>query len=388
MEKYTFDINSFRNAGENFLQSLTSELAILQIPIHTLKCDHLCFRVSTDKEYIAYKENLVHHGILLTEAQVNGRAISTFRLHRPFQSAGKEVALIELPAPKPGISYEIGFEHAEFLISECFDTFSSKFPNLQFVKSGNQIINPELCLKISEGRQVKFHHLSLDRVIELEQAVIKDIIFDLDGTLIDSLEKIYEINRLVFSKILNREVCLQEAIEKFHPEFPKLFESFEVNCLVKRREAIDIWGAISAEFNYHLFDGFRETLCKLKQQGFRLHLWSARDEFSARKILKHHEIEGLFLTCSFSTSESSKPMAQNLCFDWSMAGKNQTLVVGDSPIDMLAAQNVGAIGAAALWGAPWRKGSLVGAGAELLFYNLSDFTSWVSLHMADQQLQL
>jgi predicted metalloenzyme YecM len=170
MKKTKFDFDLFKNSGENFLQNLTKELIDLGITADSLECDHLCFRVGTLEEYHFYKTEFEQYGKLLTEAMVNGRPISAFLLNSPFKTNYHKVPVLELPAPKPSSSYETGFEHAEFVLSESFKTFSSKFPNLSFKESGDKTINPELCLKLKTGKQAKFHHQSLKRVIELEEA--------------------------------------------------------------------------------------------------------------------------------------------------------------------------------------------------------------------------
>lgn len=377
MNTQKFDFNGFKDAGDDFLLNLSEKLLQAGIPVGDLKCDHLCFRVSTVEEYNFYKAALVDHATLLTEAMVNGRLISTLRLFSAFQVGSHEVSLLELPAPKAGTPYSTGFEHAEFVIAECFLAFRSKYPHLNFVEAGNQTLNPELCLKLGQRAQAKFHHLSLDRVIELEEAQIKDIIFDFDGTLIKSREHIYEINRIVFSNILGREVSLQESIDNFHSEFSKLFDAFSVRCPDKQSQAIASWGSVSSRFSCDLFDGVLETLRALKNHGFRLHLWTARDEFSARKILRQHDIESLFTTLSFATDVNSKPHASSLCFDWKVAGRNQVIVVGDSPSDVIGAKNISAISGAALWDTHSNRSSLVATGAELFFERVADFRNWM-----------
>ncbi|MFZ4405040.1 MAG: VOC family protein [Pseudobdellovibrionaceae bacterium] len=377
MQTQKFDFNKFKAAAEEFMMALTGKLVEAGIPALSLESDHLCFRVGTTEEYDFYKAAFFNHGKLLTEAMVNGRAISTFRLTSAFKTISHEIPLLELPAPKSGTSYSTGFEHAEFLIDSCFATFRSKYPHLNFVEGGNHMLNPELCLKLGQGIQAKFHHLSLDRVIELEEAEIKDIIFDFDGTLIKSRENIYEINRIVFSNILGREVSLQESIEKFYPEFSKLFDAFALNCPVKQGHAIASWGSVSSQFSYELFDGVLETLNGLKNHGFRLHLWTARDEYSARIVLKEHGIENFFTTLSFATNIDSKPHVNSLRFDWKVVSKNQVIVIGDSPSDIIGAKNIAAIGGAALWDTHSKKTALVETGAELFFYKVTDFKDWI-----------
>ncbi|MBL7545420.1 MAG: VOC family protein [Bdellovibrionaceae bacterium] len=374
----TFDFISFKNDGEIFLNELTAELTEKGIQVGILPCDHLCFRVEDLDEYNFYKDTLACHGKLLTEALVNGRAISTFSLNSPFKTSNHEVSLIELPSPKPGTPYETGFEHAEFVIKDDFKQFSARHPNLSFLESGNRTLNPELCLRLDNGKQAKFHHSSLDRVIEIEEASVKDIIFDFDGTLIKSRENIYEINRIVFSKVLERDVTLQESIDKFHPEFPKLFEVYAVSCPVKQKEALTTWGLVAETFPYELFEDVLETLTWIRGQSFRLHLWTARDEYSARKILKAHGIEHFFTTLSFATDIDSKPHVNSLRFDWKSAGKNQVIMIGDSPSDIFGAKNINAICGAALWDPYSNRNSLTTVGAELFFHKLVDFKNWLN----------
>lgn len=378
MKTNPLDFQQFQQEGQLFFQQLKLELTSKGIAIDALFCDHLCFRVGTMAEYDVYKAALTDHGTLLTEAQVNGRAISTFRLDLPFQSGTHTIPVVELPAPKPGTNYATGFEHAEFVIEECFATLMARFPELSFVQAGNKTLNPELCLKLDSGKQVKFHHQSLGRVIELEEAKVLDVIFDFDGTLIKSRENIYEINRIVFSEALGREVSLQESIDNFHPEFSKLFKAFAVTCPIKQEEAISSWGTVSESFSYELFEGARETLEALRNRGLRLHLWTARDEPSARRILKEHGIEDYFVTLSFADVVNSKPHPKSLQFDWQVAGRNQVLVIGDSPSDMIGAKNITAIRGAALWDPYAKRSALIETGAELFFHATADLERWLN----------
>jgi len=374
--KTALNLQNFRSTGESFLKQLLVEMESLRLPVSTLKADHLCFRVETPEQYEIYKLALQVENTLLIESIVNGRPIATFQLKEPFQVQNQKIELVELPAPKPGFPYPLGFEHAEFVIQESFDVFAARFPDLKFSKAGNPNMNPELCLKLTAG-QVKFHHLSLARVIEIEEAQFLDIIFDLDGTLIHSRDAIYEINRAVFSEALGRDVPLAEIKEKFHTEFSKLFEAFAIECPDKKKRAVSYWGQVSETFSYELFDGVANLLKELHGRKYRLHLWTARDESSARKILVHHEIESVFTTLSFASVVDSKPHAASLKFDWGVASSNSVLMIGDSSTDMLGSKNVKAVAAAALWDPHVSEHSLISSGAELFFRHPRELSSWL-----------
>lgn len=372
-----FDAKLFKKDGELFIERLMAELRFIGLPINQTKADHLCFRVETTAQYEFYKNSLSLEGRLLVEANVNGRPISTFKLTTPFEAADQVIDIVELPFPKPGTHYPLGFEHAEFVIQEDFKSFSARYPHLDFFESGHKNINPELILKTKSG-VAKFHYLTLERVIEIEQAKFKDIIFDFDGTIIQSRDAIYEINRRVFSEVLDRPVSLEEAKEKFHSEFTKLFEAFGLNCPHKAKLASVRWSEISEEFTYKLFERIEGLLFKLHDLGCRLHLWTARDEASARLVLNHHNLEKVFTTMSFSTEIDSKPHSKSLTFDWKSAEKNSYIVIGDSPTDIVGSINTGAVAAAALWDPAAHHPSLIASGAELHFYSVQELDAWLT----------
>lgn len=377
-EETRFDFERFKVDGEIFFRQLCSDLTSKQMPIQDFIADHLCFRVQDQSQYGHYKSSLCKVAILLTESIVNGRPICTFRLKSPFVIDDKIIELVELPAPKAGTQYNTGFEHAEFVISEHFDIFKERFPQLSFMEDKDKILNAELIYR-SEIGAAKFHHLSLGRVIEIEDANIEDLVFDFDGTIIKSREQIYEINRIVFSQVLKRDVSFEEAVSNFHPEFSKLFDAFEVTCETIKSSAIQLWGDVAKGFSHEIFNGVRELLAELKSKGkYRLHLWTARDEQSARLILSSHNLEHFFTSMSFASSTHSKPHGNSLNFNWKSSTKNSVLVIGDSPADIQGAKNIGAIAGAALWDSNACQKKLVSAGAELHFRDPQALLQWLS----------
>jgi uncharacterized protein len=371
------EISSFLGQGTHFFEGLLSELLRLGFDRSELHADHLCFRVATHEDYALTKQFLLEHADLLTEAPVNGRLISTFRLHQPFSSSSGMIPLVELPQPKTGAPYDTGFEHAEFVIKESFASLVSSHPGLSFTLPGPKTLNPELGLATRAG-QVKFHHQSLERVIAIEEARVRDVIFDFDGTIIDARAKIYEINSAVFSRLLGREVSLAEARRNHSADFPQLFEKFGIVDLVAREHGMHVWREVSQTRSFELFDGILELLETLRSQGFRLHVWTAREEASTRQIMKDLALDKFFETLSSSTAVVSKPHSDSVVFDWQSSPRDSVLMVGDSWTDMHGAKNIGAIAAAALWDTEVCPEHLSEEGAELYFRNPGELGAYLS----------
>lgn len=165
----------FRRRGERFLQRLSGQLEALSIelPPHW-SIDHLCYRTASLKSYETLRETFRRFGDLLIESDVNGRAISTFRLREPFRFLGRTVPLLELPAPKAGKETPEGFEHVEIVCDETWEELERRFPSARFDRGGlEKDFNQELEVELPSAEDgspaaVKFHHLSLASVIRFE----------------------------------------------------------------------------------------------------------------------------------------------------------------------------------------------------------------------------
>jgi phosphoglycolate phosphatase-like HAD superfamily hydrolase len=179
------------------------------------------------------------------------------------------------------------------------------------------------------------------------------------------------------SYILQREVSIEESIAKFSPKFPKLFEAFEISCPELKKTAMTKWGSISDDFSFEFFHEIEDLLRGLPKKGINIHLWTAWDETSTLKILGDAGLDSFFSTINCGTSLYSKPLASNLKWDWSKIPKDSILMLGDSSTDMLGAQNINTISAAALWCNYSDQRSLVTAGVELFFYSPQEFFGWI-----------
>lgn len=157
---------------ESFLLMMFAQLHELRVDVSGYLMDHVCYRTATAVAYETYKAELVALCDSPYESMVNGRMISVFVLREPIRLCGRVITCIELPAHKPGAPLIQGWEHAEFVIDEPFQHFMSRYEEHEsrFDRKGlGKKLNPELGFKLENGIQVKFHHLPLAEVIEIEK---------------------------------------------------------------------------------------------------------------------------------------------------------------------------------------------------------------------------
>jgi predicted metalloenzyme YecM len=155
-----------------FLEQIFKALERAGVDVSVWPMDHLCYRVGTAERYAAVKAALGPLGALLSEALIGGRPIATYKLAVPLQHQGRTLDVIEIPSPKPGRTYDEGYEHVEFVISEPFEAVMRRHPSLAFDTSGaGKAHNPELRLAFGD-MSVKLHHQSLEDVIAAEHAAV------------------------------------------------------------------------------------------------------------------------------------------------------------------------------------------------------------------------
>jgi hypothetical protein len=151
-----------------FLNDLFSKIEDIDLNVDPYELDHICYRVETNNEYQQKKLDLAPFGDLLVESMVNGRLISTFKLHQPILFRERKIYLLELPSPKSQHSYHSGFEHAEFVTKDPLQKIVDRYPQYSFEVFGiHKKINADITLKLGDYC-IRFHNQNLEQVIQQE----------------------------------------------------------------------------------------------------------------------------------------------------------------------------------------------------------------------------
>ncbi len=182
--------------------------------------------------------------------------------------------------------------------------------------------------------------------------MIQGIVFDLDGTLVDSLSATIEAFNQGILRFGGRRHTAAEVMAYFGPG-----ESEILAKIVGPHNADAAYQASREYMDSHmgeipLHDGVPELLDHLKSENIPISIFTGRSWDTTELILKHHRILDRFVTVVASDHvDFPKPAPEGLQLALSRMNihPQNSLFVGDSHADMMASQAAGSHGVAALW---------------------------------------
>lgn len=127
----------------------------------------------------------------------------------------------------------------------------------------------------------------------------------------------------------------------------------------------------TSSFRYNLFPGIKELLSELAQE-HKLYVWTARDRLSTLRILKELEVHTFFEGICTVNDAPPKPHVGGLVDLIGSFPKHSVCVVGDSSNDILGAKNYGVLGIGATWAREASAQLLTEAGADFIVSHPSE----------------
>ena len=213
----------------------------------------------------------------------------------------------------------------------------------------------------------------LDKLTKKEKPTV---IFDFDGTLVDTSEGIREGYKTLFEKYSDLSKYTEEVSNEIlgpalSELFPKYFPGVDFDTLYEdyRNRQREVFKTANC-----LMPGSGETLRKLHEDGYHIGIISTRSSEGIREILENFDLNGCIDDiCGVNDVEKLKPDPQGI---FQLVEKNkwnrECVVVGDSLMDIRCGLNYGAYTVAFL-GIPERYEELK-AEANALISDMNELT--------------
>lgn len=192
---------------------------------------------------------------------------------------------------------------------------------------------------------------------------IQAVLFDLDGTVIDTTELIRQSFRYTCQKVLGKQLPDEELLAN-------VGRPLEVQMRLLSPDHADELVRVYREHNHRHHDelvrplaGIEEILEQLRQSGVKTGIVTSKSRWLAERGLKICRLERFF-DCMVAADdvENAKPAAEPVlrCLEKLGVSNENAVYVGDSPYDIEAGRNAGVITVAICTG-PFSREKLAAA---------------------------
>ncbi len=183
---------------------------------------------------------------------------------------------------------------------------------------------------------------------------IKTVLFDLDGTLLDTNDLIIQSFKHTYKKHLDKHVEDHDIIKNFGEI---LLTTLKRECPYCSDEALETYRSFQVE-NFDklitIHTGVKDAIKKLYEKGYKLGVVTSRIHESAVRGLDHFgltEYFGSIITADSTNKHKPDPTSAYMALESLGGTSKETVFVGDSPYDVLCAKNAGMVSVAVSWSA-------------------------------------
>ena len=174
---------------------------------------------------------------------------------------------------------------------------------------------------------------------------IKAVLFDFDGTIMDTNTIILQSWKHTFNTVLGRDPVHEEIVATFGEPLDvtmgKLFPDRDTHEMVEtyRNYQRHIYrDAIT------MFPGMKEAILELRERGYKVAIVTSRLWSSTKQGLYKFDISEMFdavVSAEDTSIHKPDPTPCLLCLEKLGIGPEEALMVGDSKFDILCAHNAG-----------------------------------------------
>jgi len=214
--------------------------------------------------------------------------------------------------------------------------------------------------------------------------LIEAVLFDFDGTIVDTTELIYESMRRATGEVLGHELSRETLMANVGQPLPHQMELLADGQPEKTEELLEVYLHHNEELHEGLireFPNVGTSLARLRDAGLRLAVITSKRRFSVEMALDSfpdlRDVFDVFVTME-DTAEH-KPLPAPLLKGLELLGgvsPERAAYVGDAPFDVAAAHAAGVMSVAVSWGA-FTAEDLRAAGPDRLFEDLDSAVAFL-----------
>ena len=186
--------------------------------------------------------------------------------------------------------------------------------------------------------------------------MLRAVLFDFDGTLVDTTDLIYQSMRHASGEVLGREISREVLMANVGQPLPRQMELLSAEHAEALLDSYRLHNEENHDALIKEFPGVEKALGRLHAAGVGVAVVTSKRRFSVEMALKSFpglgEVVDQWVT--MEDTEQHKPRPEPILKGLELLGdipREEAAYVGDSPFDVAAARAAGVASVAVSWGA-------------------------------------
>jgi pyrophosphatase PpaX len=185
---------------------------------------------------------------------------------------------------------------------------------------------------------------------------LEAVLFDFDGTLVDTMELIHQSMRHATGEVLGREMPREQLMANVGQPLPVQMKAFDPEMVVELLESYRLYNDEHHERLIQEYPDVAASLARLKDAGISIGVVTSKRRHSVELALNSfpslREITDVFVTMEDTTEHKPRPEPLLKGFEkLDNVPPENAAYVGDAPFDIAAARAAGTRAIAVSWGA-------------------------------------
>ena len=209
---------------------------------------------------------------------------------------------------------------------------------------------------------------------------IKGVIFDLDGTIGDTVPLCIKAFRKAIEPLIERSVSDEEIIATFGPSEEGTIMALAPNFYKKGVEDYLRYYEEYHDMCPNPFEGIEDILKMLKEKRIQISMVTGKGKYSTDISLKKFSIDSYFEIIETGiVSGPSKPQGIQKVIDfYKHFDKDEFIYVGDAPSDISASRKIGIPVISVAWAKSAEPKKLKDLSPNEIFYSITEFSEWLN----------
>ncbi|MEG8947606.1 HAD family hydrolase [Rosettibacter firmus] len=205
------------------------------------------------------------------------------------------------------------------------------------------------------------------------------IIFDIDGTLASTHELVFESFNYVINKYYNKKLTTDEIIALFGPTEDVILKEWMKEHYENARK--DYYEFYESQHNEmaNIFPGLEEVIKIIKSKRIPLGIFTGKGRDTSiitLKAIKLYDYFDLIITGDDVKEHKPSPEGINKFLSAFNLKPERTLMVGDTPTDIIASRGAGVKCALVLWD-DFSRSRYSNSETDFIFYSVEEFKEFI-----------